>query len=76
MTDKDKLEIKQAMVEALKEQEHSCPLGIDADTAETMKSFAEAIKLGRKTAYKAFIILAVGALVSALYAGIKELIHK
>ena len=76
MTEKDRTEFKMAVLEALKEQEHSCPLGIDADTAATMKSFADAIKLGRKTAYKAFIILAVGALVSALYAGIKELIHK
>ena len=76
MTEKDRNEIKAAMVEALKEQEHVCPLGIDSETADAMRKFAEAIKLGRKTAYKAFIILAVGALVSALFAGIKELIHK
>ena len=76
MTEKDRTEFKLAVIEALKEQEHICPLGIDAETADAMRKFAEAIKLGRKTAYKAFIILAVGALVSALFAGIKEIIHK
>ena len=85
MTDKDKQEIAEIVVKAMIEQEkaeqaqcggHSCTLGFDAATVETMRSFAEAVKTGKKAAVIAFITLSVGALCSAVVAGIKELISK
>jgi len=82
MNDKDKKEIAalaaDIVVQILQDKEHAhvCPIGLDAQTVDAMKNFANALNLGKKTAYKAIIILLVGAIASALYAGIQELIHK
>lgn len=85
MTEKDKNDIAEIVIQAMtarekQEQEqcagHACPLGFDAATVETMRSFAEAIHSGKKAAMKAFITLAVGALLTALYTGLKEFFNK
>lgn len=82
MTKEDIEKITTAVIAAMKEHEkeegekHICPLGIDALTVETMKQFAEAIHSGKKAAMKAFITLAVGALLTALYTGLKEFFNK
>ena len=85
MTDKDKNDIADIVVKAMIEREkleqaqctgHACPLGFDAATVETMRSFAEAVTTGKKAAMVAFITLGVGALCSAVYAGIKEFLNK
>ena len=41
-----------------------------------MRSFADAVKTGKKAAMKAFITLSVGALITAICAGIKEFLNK
>lgn len=83
MTEKDKQDIAEIVIQAITAQEkqeqcagHACPLGFDAATVETMRSFAEAIHSGKKAAMKAFITLAVGALLTALYTGLKEFFNK
>ena len=82
MNEKDKSEIAALAAEIaakiIKEQEktHVCPIGLDPSSVESIKNLANASNLGKKTAYKAIIILLVGAIASALYAGIQELIHK
>ena len=85
MTEKDKQDIAEIVVNAMIAREnqeqaqcagHACPLGFDAATVETMRSFAEAVKTGKKAAVIAFITLGVGALCSAVFAGIKELLGK
>ena len=76
MTDEEKTELRSLLTEVLAEHSPGCPNGIDANTAATLKSFAEAVKSGRKTAYKAFISLAIGALCAAIMAGAKELFNK
>ena len=76
MTDEDRQEIAAIMADVLDAHSPGCPNGIDADTAATLKSFAEAVKSGRKTAYKAFITLAIGAFCAAIFAGVKELFNK
>ena len=83
MTEKDKNDIAEIVIQAMTAREkqeqcagHACPLGFDAATVETMRSFAEAIHSGKKAAMKAFITLAVGALLTALYTGLKEFFNK
>ena len=76
MTDEDRQEIAAILTDVLASHSPGCPNGIDADTAATLKSFAEAVKSGRKTAYKAFISLAIGALCAAVFAGVRELFNK
>ena len=76
MTTEDKQEIATILGEVLATHSPGCPNGIDAATAATLKSFAEAVKSGRKTAYKAFISLAIGALCAAVLAGFRELFNK
>ena len=82
MTEEDIKNLTAAVIVALNKRDeeegakHICPLGIDALTVETMKQFAEAINSGKKAAMKAFITLAVGALLTALYTGLKEFFNK
>lgn len=76
MTEEDKQEIASILAEVLDEHSPGCPNGIDAATAATLKSFAEAVKSGRKTAYKAFVTLAIGAFCAAVFAGVRELFNK
>ena len=76
MTEQDKREIAAILTDVLAANTPGCPNGIDPETAATLKSFAEAVKSGRKTAYKAFITLAIGAFCAAIFAGVKELLHK
>ena len=76
MTEEEKREIAAILTDVLVAHSPGCPNGIDASTAATLKSFAEAVKSGRKTAYKAFISLAIGALCAAVLAGFRELFNK
>ena len=76
MTEQEKQEIAAILGEVLDSHERVCPNGIDADTASTLKSFAEAVRSGKKTAYKAVITLAIGALCAAFLAGIREIFNK
>lgn len=76
MTEEEKQEIAAILTDVLAAHSPGCPNGIDAATAATLKSFAEAVKSGRKTAYKAFISLAIGALCAAVLAGFRELFNK
>ena len=75
MTDQDKKDIAEIVSKVL-DQHSGCPNGIDSETAETLKNFAKAIQTGQKTAIKAFVTLAIGALCAALIAGAKELLKK
>ena len=58
MTDQDKNEIAAIFTDILASYDRGCPNGIDAKTANTLRSLAEAFQTGRKTALKAFITLA------------------
>ena len=74
MTDADKKEIATIMQTVLATHDRQCPIGLDKETADTLKAFAEAIKIGKKTALKAVITLFVGVIFTALGAGIVHLI--
>jgi len=76
MSDEEKQELRALLTEVLAKHSPGCPNGIDAETAATLKSFAEAVRSGKKTALKAFITLAIGAICAALIAGAKELFNK
>ena len=76
MTDQDKNEIAAIFTDILASYDHGCPNGIDAKTANTLRMLAEAFQTGRKTAMKAFVTLAIGAICAALFAGVKELFSK
>ena len=76
MTEEDTQEIAAIFLDVLESHGPCCPHGIDADAAATLKSFARAVKSGRKTAYKAFVTLVIGALCAALYAGARELFNQ
>ena len=75
MTEADKREIGTILAEVLAVH-GGCPNGIDAETANTLKSFAKAIQSGQKTAVKAFVTLAIGAICAAVAAGIKEILNR
>lgn len=82
MTDKDKNDIAEIVIQAMMQRDqqepcntHSCPL-FDVETIAVMRSFADALKTGKKAAMKAFITLSVGALITAICAGIKEFLNK
>ena len=76
MTDQDKNEIASIFADILASYDHGCPNGIDAKTADTLRTLAEAFQTGRKTALKAFITLIIGAACAAVLAGTKELFSK
>lgn len=76
MTEEDRQEIAAILADVLDAHSSVCPNGIDAATAATLKSFAEAVKSGRKTAYKAFITLAIGAFCAAVFAGLREIFNR
>ena len=76
MTEEDKQEIAAIFIDVLESHGPCCPNGIDADSAATLKSFARAVRSGRKTADKAFVTLVIGALCAALYAGARELFNQ
>ena len=76
MTDQDKNEIAAIFTDILTSYDHGCPNGIDAKTANTLRSLAEAFQTGRKTAMKAFVTLVIGAVFAAILAGMKELFNK
>ena len=76
MTDKDKQDIAELLANVLDQHPAACPNGIDAETAQTLKAFADSVRSGKKAAVKAFITLAIGALFAALFAGIKEIFNR
>ena len=76
MTDQDKNEIAAIFTDILASYEHGCPNGIDAKTADTLRSLAEAFQTGRRTALKAFVTLAIGAVCAAVLAGVKEVFNR
>ena len=76
MTDQDKNEIAAIFTDILASYEHGCPNGIDAKTADTLRSLAEAFQTGRRTALKAFVTLAIGAVCAAALAGVKEIFNR
>ena len=76
MTDQDKNEIAAIFTDFLASYDHGCPNGIDAKTADTLRTIAEAFQTGRKTALKAFVTLAIGAVCAAVLAGAKEMFNK
>lgn len=76
MTDQEKQEITTIFTNVLAAHDKTCPYGIDAATATTLKEFADAIREGKKNARKAFITLAIGAICTAIFAGVKELLNK
>ena len=75
MTEKEEERIRQIMTEVVSAHA-GCPNGIDANTAATLKKFADAVQTRQKTALKAFITLAIGALCAAIIAGAKEIFGK
>ena len=76
MTEEEKNELAALIDAAFARHPPVCPNGIDVETAATLKSFAEAVRSGRKTAYKALVSLAIGAICAAVLAGIRELFNK
>ncbi len=76
MTDQDKDEIAAIFTDILASYDNGCPNGIDAKTADTLRTLAEAFQTGRKTALKAFVTLVIGAVCAALLAGMKEMFSK
>ena len=53
MTEKDKRDIAKIVSSQLK-QHHTCPHGIDADTAASLKEFGQTWKIGKKTVLTTF----------------------
>ena len=75
MTEQDKQEVG-AILAAVLAKHSGCPNGITAETAETLKNFADAINTGRKAALKAFITLLIGAILAAIIEGANAIFNK
>ena len=73
MTEHDKQEISEIVRSALAEHGH-CALGIKPETAHELISFAVMWKDIRKKATGAFILIAIGGAVSALWVGFKTML--
>lgn len=76
MTDQDKQDIAAILTSVLAQHPAACPHGIDADTAASLKAFAEAVRIGKKTIYKTILASIAAAILGAIILGIRELIIK
>ena len=76
MNDRDKQEIGFIMAEVLEKHAPVCPNGIDADTAATLKAFAEAVRVGKKTVYKTVLAAIATAILGAFVVGVCEFFKK
>lgn len=75
MTAKDKQEIAEIVRAALDERGH-CALGIKAETAHELISFADTWKRIRRNALTALVVVAIGGVISALWIGIKVMVKQ
>ena len=76
MTEKDKQELAEVINNALAAHQCNCPLGFDEDAARVLNNFAKALQQGQKTALKTVITVVIGAVVYALYEGIRLFLNK
>ncbi|MBE6399676.1 MAG: hypothetical protein E7041_05990 [Lentisphaerae bacterium] len=79
MTELEKHEIaalvSEAVAQAMAANRH-CPLGIRPETAHELISFADTWKTCRKVLISGVIATAVGGLLTALWCGIKTMLHR
>ncbi len=71
MTEKEKNEIADIVVRVMKERETHCALGIKPETAHELIRFADDYKQARRKFTGALITVAAGAILYALWEGIK-----
>ena len=76
MNDKDKQEIAAIFEDILAAHAPSCPHGIDSETAASLKAFAEAVRIGKKTIYKTIVGAVATAILGAIVLGIVELFKR
>lgn len=76
MNEKDKQEIAAIFEDVLAAHTPACPNGIDAETAATLKAFAEAVRSGKKTVYKTVLAAVATAILGAIVLGIREFFNK
>lgn len=76
MNDKDKADIAAIFEDILAQHAPACPHGIDAETAASLKQFAEAVRIGKKTIYKTIVGAIATALIGAFVLGLVELFKK
>ena len=72
MTAQEKNEIAAIFTSVLKNNVPTCPNGIDRETAELLKEFAEAVKNGKKTVYKTILAAIATAILGSIVIGIRE----
>lgn len=70
MTEADKKEIATIIREELHERK-GCLLGIRSDTAQELISFADTWKTCRRSMIVAIVTVAIGGMLTALWAGIR-----
>lgn len=77
MTAKDREEIAKIIREALEVQSvKKCELGIKPETAHELISFADTWKTCRRYMIGGIITVAIGGLLAAIWAGIKQIIKE
>lgn len=78
MTAKDREEIGQIVRQALLEtqMQKKCDLGIKPETAQELISFADTWKTCRRYMIGGIITVAIGGLLAAIWAGIKQIIKE
>ena len=78
MTAKDREEIARIIREALTEVQSvkKCELGIKPETAHELISFADTWKTCRRYMIGGIITVAIGGLLAAIWAGIKQILKE
>lgn len=76
MTIEEKEELAALIDAAFARHVPSCPNGIDAETAATLKAFAEAVRSGKKTVYKTVMAAVATAILGAIVLGVRDFFNK
>ena len=77
MTNADKKEIAEIVAAAVqKAMENHCPIGVREETARELITFAQTWKTCRKVMITGVIATVIGGLLTALWCGIKTMLHR
>ena len=76
MTNEEKEELAAIIDAAFARHTPSCPNGINAETAATLKAFAEAVRSGKKTVYKTVLAAVATAILGTIVLGVRVFFNK
>jgi len=76
MNERDRQEIAALFEDVLSRHSPKCPNGIDAETAATLKAFAEAVRVGKKSLVRTVVGAVATAILGLIVLGLVEFFKK